>query len=166
MTKLSLLGVALLGLTIFLGGCGDSGRDRPASYKIQARSDWPKTVDEKEVAGFLESAWSAPVGPSISVSTRLASETGSPMANAQLAQIQTSKLPGYHERGIQRIRLDGRPAVRWAFDVPKEESFYDLFFEECETAFIVRGALGGSVYSSYTRTFRDMASTIKADCDE
>jgi hypothetical protein len=140
---------------------------QPASYDITIHNGWPQIADEKEVAGFLESAWRDPVGPIIAINTRLSGETGSPMANAELAQIQTSKLPGYRERGLKRIKLfDGRPVVSWGFDISKEESRYELFFEDCDTSFIVRGSMGTIGFEAFADAFREMAGSIKVHCDE
>ncbi|MDX6602218.1 MAG: hypothetical protein QOF13_1420 [Solirubrobacterales bacterium] len=168
MTKFSFIGaVTLLAVALCTGGCGGSdGPTRPARYDITINNGWPQIEDEKQVAGFLESAWRDPVGPIIAINTRLSDEIGSPMANAQLAQIQTSKLPGYRERGLKRIKLGGRPVVRWAFDMPKEESRFELFFEECGTSFIVRGSMGTVGFEAFVDSFSEMASTIKVNCDE
>jgi hypothetical protein len=166
-TKLAPLGAALLVLAASLGGCGGSSEpSRPATYKITINNGWPKTVDEKEVDGFLESAWRDPVGPTFAVNTRLASETGSPMYNAQLARIQTSKMPGYRERGMKREKVGGRPVVRWAFDVANEESRVDYFFEECDTLFILRGAMGTTGFEAFARDWHAYAASIKPNCDE
>jgi len=167
MIKLALLGAALLALVACAAGCGSSSEpDRPATYKITINNGWPKVVDEKKVAGFLESAWRDPVGPTFAVNTRLASETGSPMYNAQLAQIQTSKMPGYRERGMKREKVGGRPVVVWAFDVANEESRVEYFFEECDTLFILRGAMGTVAFAAFARDWHAYAASIKPDCDE
>ena len=170
MTKLALIGAALLALAACVGGCGSSsgggGPDRPATYKITINNGWPKTTDEKKVAGFLESAWRDPVGPTVAVNTRLVSETGSPMYNAQLAQVQTSKMPGYRERGIKRIKVGGRPVVHWGFDVANEESRSEYFFEECDTLFILRGTMGTENFAIFDEDFHNFTVSIKPDCDE
>jgi hypothetical protein len=166
-TKLALIGAALVALVACAGGCSSSsGADRPATYKITINNGWPKIVDEKEVAGFLESAWRDPVGPTVAVNTRLASETGSPMYNAQLAQIQTSKMPGYRERGMKRETVGGRPVVRWAFDVANEESRVEYFFEECDTLFILRGAMGTVGFEAFASDWQAFTASIKPDCSE
>jgi hypothetical protein len=157
----------VLAISLFIAGCGGSSEpDRPATYKITINNGWPKVVDEKKVAGFLESAWRDPVGPTVAVNTRLASETGSPMYNAQLAQIQTSKMPGYRERGMKRLKVGGRPVVYWAFDVANEESRVEYFFEECDTLFILRGAMGTVGYEAFARDWRAFTASIKPDCNE
>jgi hypothetical protein len=167
MIKLVLFAAALLALTAGVAGCGSSsGPDRPVTYKITINNGWPKTADEKEVDGFLESAWLDPVGPTFAVNTRLASETGSPMYNAQLAQIQTSQMPGYRERGMKREKVGGRPVVRWSFDVANEESRVEYFFEECDTLFITRGAMGTYGFEAFAADWRAYTASIKPDCDE
>lgn len=168
MTKFALLGTALLLLVAVASGCGggSDGAERPATYKITINNGWPKIANEKKAAGFLESAWRDPVGPTVSVNTRLASETGSPMYNAQLAQVQTSKMPGYRERGMKRERVGGRPVVHWAFDVANDESRDEYFFEECGTLFILRGAMGTVGFEAFSRDFLEYTTSIEADCEE
>jgi hypothetical protein len=166
-TRFAISGAAILiALGSSLIGCGDSGPDRPARYEIDINNGWAQGADEKKVAGFLESAWLNPVGPIIAVDTRLSEEIGSPIANAQLAQIQTSKMPGYRERGMKWIKLGGRPTVRWGFDLADEESRIEFFFEECGTSFVVRGSMGTIGFEAYSESIGEMASTIKVDCDE
>ena len=169
MTKLALIGAALLALAACVGGCGSSsgggGPDRPATYKITINNGWPKTTDEKKVAGFLESAWRDPVGPTVAVNTRLVSETGSPMYNAQLAQVQTSKMPGYRERGIKRIKVGGRPVVHWGFDVANEESRSEYFFEECGTSIVFRGSTAPISFEPFSEFYGEVASRINVRCD-
>lgn len=157
----------ILALALAIGGCGGSdGPTEPARYKIEINNGWPQIEDEKEVDGFLESAWLDPVGPIIAVNTRLSEETGSPMTNAQLARVQTSKMPDYREHEFKRIKLGPHPAIRWAFKVAEEESRIEFFFEECDTTFIVRGSMGDAGFAAFSRSFRLMAETIRADCDE
>lgn len=157
----------VLALSLLAAGCGSSGApDRPATYKITINNGWPKIADEKEVDGFLESAWRDPVGPTVAVNTRLASETGPPMYNAQLARIQTSKMPGYRERGMKREKVGGRPVVVWAFDVANEESRVEYFFEECDTLFILRGAMGTVGFEAFAEDWRAYTASIKPNCDE
>jgi hypothetical protein len=169
-TKLALLATALLALAACVAGCGsssgDSGPNRPASYKITINNGWQKVADEKEVDGFLESAWHDPVGPTVAVNTRLVSETGPPMYNAQLARIQTSKMPGYRERGMKREKVGGRPVVVWAFDVANEESRVEYFFEECGTLFILRGAMGTISFEAFAEDWHEYTASIEPDCEE
>jgi hypothetical protein len=163
---LALIAIGVVAALILSDGDSQGGPTRPAHYDVAINNGWPRTDDEKQVSGYLESAWRDPVGPTIAIDTRLADETGSPMANAELAQIQTSKLPGYRERGLRREKLGGRPVVTWGFDVSNEESGFELFFEECGTTFIVRGAMATIAFEAFARDFREITSSIKVHCDE
>lgn len=164
---LSLIAIGVVA-GLILSGCGDSqaAPTRPARYDVAINNGWPQTDNEKEVSGYLESAWRDPVGPTITIDTRLSDETGSPLANAELAQIQTSKLPGYRERGLEKVKLGGRPTVTWGFEIANGASGYELFLEECDTTFIVRGAMPAVAYAAFARDFREVTSSIKAHCDE
>jgi hypothetical protein len=162
---LALIAIGVVAALVLSGG--DSAEPtRPARYDIAIHTGWPQIEDEKQVSGYLESAWHNPLGPTIAINSRLSDETGSPMANAELAQIQTRKLPGYRERGLKRTKLGGRPAVSWGFDIANEESGFELFFEDCGTSFIVRGSVPTIGFEAYASAFREMASTIKVACDE
>ena len=102
--------MALLALALCAGGCGGSeAATRPARYDITINNGWPQIADEKQVGSYLESAWRNPVGPIIRVNSRLSDETGSPLANAELAKIQTSQLPGYRERMFKKIEARRSP---------------------------------------------------------
>jgi hypothetical protein len=67
---------------------------------------------------------------------------------------------------FKKIKLGGRPTVQWGFHISKEESRFELFFEECDTAFIVRGSMGTFGYEAFADAFREMTASLKADCDE
>lgn len=151
---------------LVLSASGGGKPNGPAGYDITINNGWPQIEDEKQVGGYLENAWHDPEGPTLAIDSRLSDETGSPMANAELAQIQTSKLPGYRERGLKKIRLGGRPAVSWGFNVSNEESRMEFFFEECDTTFVARGSMGTIGFEAYSRSFREMLATLKASCDE
>lgn len=162
------LALIAIGVAAALGFSSGDSREtsRPARYDIEIHNGWPQTEDEKHVGNYLESEWRNPLGPVIAIDSQLSDEAGPPIANAELAQIQTYQLPGYRERGLKRIRLGGRPVVQWAFDIPKDESTIEFFFEECGTSFIVRASTTVSSFETYADAFREMASTIKIDCDE
>jgi hypothetical protein len=162
-------GVVLIAIgaaaALVLSSGGSAGPARPARYDIQINNGWPQKENEKRVGGYLESAWHDPVGPTIAIDSRL-DESGSPMANAELARLQAYQLPGYRERGLKRIKLGHQPAVQWAFDTSKDEGGAEFFFEKCGTSFIVRGSMGTTSFEAYADAFREMASTIKVNCNE
>lgn len=159
---------ALLALLLLLSGCGSSSSSvDPAAYHVEPFNGWNRIANEEEVNGYIENAWRDPESPVIAIDTRAADETGSPMANAALARIQSYKLPGYKERGMKWIRLAGKPAVRWAFHTAGGRSGIDYFFEECGISFVVRGTMGNIAYVSLSESFREMATTIKVKgCSE
>jgi hypothetical protein len=159
-------GVILVASLLVAGCGGGSSSSDPSDYKVDILNGWSQITKEKRVGGYTENAWRDPVSPIIAIDTRPADETGSPMANADLAKIQTYQLPGYRERGVKRIKLGRRPAVQWGFDTANERSGIDFFFEECGISFIVRGTMGTVAFEAFEDSFREMAETIKAGCDE
>jgi hypothetical protein len=167
----SLICAAALGAALVAAGCGSGGGSSPgpADYRVDIYDGWPPIVKHKRVGGYLESSWyDVPGVPiTISIDTRRADETGSPAASADLARIQTTKLPGYRERGMRWIRLGGRPVLRWSFDVPGDQSRIEYFFEECGISFVVRGSMETEEFKIYAESTRAMTKTIEVpDCDE
>ncbi len=160
-TSVALLLVAAVAIT----GCGGSSPADPTAYKVEAFSDWPQTEKHKQVEGYVENAWRDPAYTYVifTVDSRAAGETASPLQNAQLARVQTTKLHGYKERGMRWITLGGKPAVRWSFDMG-EQANIRWFFEECGISFVVRGTTGLYGFTSLSGDMREMAATIKADC--
>jgi hypothetical protein len=160
---------ALLAVLLLLTGCGGSSKPvDPSAYSIEINNGWPQVKREEKVGGYIENAWRDPESPIIAVDTRAANDdVGSPMANADLARVQTSELPEYKERGVKRVKLGGRPAVQWAYDTADERSGIDFFFEECGISFVVRGTMGQVAFVSLSQSVREMAETIKVKgCDE
>jgi hypothetical protein len=160
---------ALLAALLLLTGCGSSSTSvDPSAYNIKIFNGWPQVKKEEKVGGYIENAWRDPESPIIAVDTRAASDdVGSPMANADLARIQTSELPGYKERSFKRVKLGSRSAMSFAYDTAAERAGIDFLFEECGISFVVRGTMGQYGFEALAPSIREMAETIKVkDCDE
>jgi hypothetical protein len=181
MIRLSFLALGLVAVACVISACGsdDSSKAtaeaRPKStppnfhqqlYDVELFNGWPQDENDKRVGSYLESAWHDPalLTTVIAIDARESDETGSPLAEAELARIQTNQLPDYRERGLKKIVLGGKPTVRWAFDVTGERRI-DYFFEECGTDIVVRGTTPPGTFSSLSESFRSIASTIKVVCD-
>jgi hypothetical protein len=159
----------LLAALLLLTGCGSSSKPAdPSAYDIEIFNGWPQVKKEEKTGGYIENAWRDPESPIIAVDTRAAGdETGSPMANADLARVQTSEIPDYKERGLKRVKLGSRPAVQWAYDTADERAGIDFFFEECGISFVIRGTMGQIAFEALAPSIREMAETIKVKgCDE
>jgi hypothetical protein len=166
---IALPAAALLAALSLLTGCGSSSKPTdPSAYKIEIFNGWPQVKKEEKAGGYIENAWRDPESPIIAVDTRAAEDgTGSPMANADLARIQTYELPGYKERGLKRVKLGSRSAVQFAYDTAEERSGIDFFFEECGISFVIRGTMGQVAFAALSESIREMAETIKVkDCNE
>jgi hypothetical protein len=168
MIKLAIPLAVVLTASALLAGCGGSDDPvDPTAYTVQPFR-WPQVAKEKETDGWIENAWRDPAYSYVimTIDSRSTDETGSPLENAQLARVHTTDLQGYRERGMRWIRLSGKPAVRWAFDVGKQANIR-WFFEECGVSFLVRGTTGLYGFEALSESFREMAETIKVkDCDE
>jgi hypothetical protein len=166
-TKLTFtLALAALAAGLLLAGCGGGSESaEPGDYHVEINNGWNQFSKDKKIGGYIESAWRDPESPIIAIDTRASDETGSPMASADLARVQTSGLPGYRDLEVKpQITLGGHQMVQWGFHTADERAGYDLFFEDCGISFIVRGTMGTRSYWDYVRAFREMAKTIKADC--
>lgn len=161
----AIVAVALL-VGAVLAGCGGSSPADPAAYHAHIYTDWPQLKKHEQVEGWDESAWRDPAYSYviITIDTRAADETGSPLHNAQLAWVQTTRLQGFKERGMRWITLGGKPAVRWAFDMGGQANIR-WFFEECGVSFLVRGTTGLYGFPVLSESMREMAATIKGDCN-
>lgn len=159
---------ALVAALLLLAGCGGGEKTvDPAAYDVKPFNGWPQITKEEKVGGYVENAWRDPESPIFAVDSRPADETGSPMAEADLARVQTHELPGYKERGLKRVKLGGHPVIQWAFDTAEERSGIDFFFEECGVSFVARGAMGQFAFEALSESMREMAATIKVKgCDE
>jgi hypothetical protein len=171
MIKLTAIFVAaLLAPLLLLTGCGSSSKPAdPTAYSIKVFNGWPQVKKEEKVGGYVENAWRDPESPIIAVDSRPSEETGSPMANAELAQIQTYELPGYEEKrgGLKKVKLGSRPAIRFAYYTAEERSGIDFFFEECGISFVVRGTMGQVAFAALSESVQEMAETIKVKgCSE
>lgn len=159
---------------------GDSGDDTPAvnpeiakqqnyhqaQYATGVSSGWPQTEDDRHVGGYLESSWHDPasVETTFVVDSRNSSESGPPLAAAELARAQAQYLPHYRERGRKWVRLGGRPALRWAYDVAGE-AHLDYFLEECDIGLLIRGTTPPVAWEALAPFFRGMAAVTTANCD-
>lgn len=135
-------------------------------YAAGVSSGWPQTKDDQHVGGYLESSWHDPasVDTTFVIDSRDAGESGTPTAASELARVQVQHLPRFRERGRKWIRLSGKPAIRWAYDVAGE-AHLDYFFEECDTGFIVRGTTPPVAWEALAPFFRGMATVITANCE-
>lgn len=169
------IAIATLALT---GGSDDS---RPAidpqvaaqqnyhqdQYAAGVSSGWPQDVSDRQVGGYLESVWHDPASEETTfvVDSRSSDGAPPPMTAAESARVQVSQLPHYRERGTRWIRLGGRPAVRWAYDVAGKARLV-YFFEECDVSFVVQGTTPPVAWEALAVFFRGMATIVTANCDE
>jgi hypothetical protein len=168
MIRMILICIAVLSAAAMsLAGCGESDPAKPTDYKVEADPSWPQVAKHKRVEGYVENAWRDPAYTYVifAIDTRSSDETAPPLASAQLARIQTTNLVGFEERGMRWIRLGGRPAVRWSFNV-SNRAHIEYFFEECGISFLVRGTTGLPSFSAISEHMRAMAATIKTACSE
>lgn len=161
-------------------GCGGSS-DQPSidprvaerqnyhqkQYDAGISNPWPVDQSDRRVGDYLESSWHAPgaEAATFTIYSRTADETGSPAATANLALVQTHRLPNYREGGVKAEKLRETPAVRWTFDLD-EISYVEHFFEECGIDFIVREAAPPERWDALRPFFEEMSEMVSAKCDD
>jgi hypothetical protein len=138
-----------------------------AQYDTAIVNAWAQAGNDRRAGGYLESSWRYPLdqAAAFTVYSRTAGETGSPAAAADLARVQTHKLPGYHERGLKEIELRGIPAVRWSFDLAGTV-YVEHFFEECGIDLVLRGSAPADTWNELASLFSEMATSTTAKCDK
>jgi hypothetical protein len=181
MTKLNLVRVAaLLSALTLIVGCGSGGssdataEDRPksepplyhlAEYDVETK--WDLEMSDRKVGGYLESVWHDPASFSskLIIDSRPAEGAVPPMAAAELTRVQANWLRNYRERSLKRVKLGPRSAVRLAFFAAGEERI-EYFFEECGTSIIFRGSTVPIAFEPFSEFYGEVASQLKAVCDE
>lgn len=172
--------LAAVAVGAMLLGCGSSS-DQPSidprvaerqnyhqkQYDAGISNPWPIDRSDQRVGGYLETSWHAPAAgaATFTIYSRTGDETGSPAAAANLALVQTRKLPDYREGGVKAEKLRDTPAVRWAFDLGEIE-YVEHFFEECGIDFIVREAAPPKLWKDLSPFFEEMSEMVSAKCDD
>jgi hypothetical protein len=171
---------AWLAALLVLSSCGGSS-DQPSidpriaerqnyhqkQYDAGIANPWPIDRSDQRVGGYLETSWHAPGAgaATFTIYSRTGDETGSPTATANVALVQTRKLPDYREGGVKAERLRETPAVRWSFDLGEIE-YVEHFFEECGIGFIVREAAPPERWDALRPFFEEMSEMVSAKCDD
>jgi hypothetical protein len=171
---------AWLAALLVLSSCGGSS-DQPSvdprvaerqnyhqkQYDAGIANPWPIDRSDERVGGYLETSWHAPgaEAATFTIYSRTGDETGSPAATANVALVQTRKLPDYREGGVKAERLRETPAVRWSFDLGEIE-YVEHFFEECGIDFIVREAAPPERWKALSPFFEEMSEMVSAKCDD
>jgi hypothetical protein len=136
----------LLVAALPLPGCGGSS-DPPATQQVksepplyhQALYDFEtfggavQVESDKRIGNTLESVWADPNNPkaTITVTAATGEGLGSPREEAELTRAQMKLLPGYHERSFKAVKLRGRPATQWTYEIAGIGRS-EYFFEACD----------------------------------
>lgn len=182
----ALVGIAAVGVVVVLltadssnssdGNPADAGII-PANYQnyhqvqfgIAITNSWQLDRSDRRprVGDYLESTWLYPSHPAagVAVYSRSSKGSGSPAADADLAQVQTKGLPDYQERGLKSISLRGNPAVRWNFALA-DTVYLEYFLEECGVSLVFRGSAPRNVWPELASIFDENAKSITAKCDK
>jgi hypothetical protein len=135
--------------------------------RYDVETGWVPEMSDRRVGAYLESGWHDPASFSskLFIDSRPSAGTIPPLAAAELARVQTNRLPGYRERSLKRIDLGNHPAVRWAFFVAGEDRI-EYFFEECGTSIVFRGSTTPIAFKPFSEFYGIVASRIKVRCDK
>jgi len=135
----------LLMAGVLLAGCGGSS-DSPATQPVksepplyhQALYDFEtfggaiQVESDKRIGDTLESVWANPNNAKETIAVTAATESpNSPREEAELARAQMKLLPGYRERSFKAVKLRGRPATQWTYEIAGIGRS-EYFFEACD----------------------------------
>lgn len=163
-----------------LTGCGggtsaeQATAARPASEpplyhqeEYDFETTWNQGLSDRKVGSYLESVWHDPAiySSELMIDSRPAEGAPPPLIAAELSRAQANWLPKYRERGLKRVKLGKRPAIRWAYYAAGEDRI-EYFFEECGTSFIFRGSTAPISYEPFAEFYGHAAAQVKALCDE
>lgn len=136
---------ALLFAALFLAGCGGSndtttGQEvkaepplfHQALYDFETFGGAIQVKSDKRIGDTLESVWADPNNPKATLTVTASTESpNSPREEAELSRERMRQLPGYHERSFKAVKLRGRPATQWTYEIAGiGRSTY--FFEACD----------------------------------
>ena len=173
--------LALTAIAAALSGCGSSGEaettsevERPSAdppvyhqtaYDVE--TGWTLDTSDEKVGDYLHTVWHdfASEDFKLIIDSRPAEGASPPMTAAELSRVQASWLPKYKEISLRRVKLDQRPAVRFAYFAAGQERI-EYFFEECGTSIIFRGSAEPAADNNFPYYYRSIASGVKLVCDE
>jgi hypothetical protein len=136
----------LLVAVLLLAGCGESN-DAPATQQVksepplyhQALYDFEtfggavQVESDKRIGNTLESVWANPnnAKETIAVTASTGEGLGSSREEAELAREEMKLLPGYRARSFKAVKLRGRPATQWTYEIAGIGRS-EYFFEACD----------------------------------
>jgi hypothetical protein len=139
--------VALLAVALFLVSCGGgssdtTAADRPKSepplyhqalYDFETFGGAIQVESDKRIGNTLESVWANPnnAKETVAITASTGEGLGSPREEAELAREQMKLLPGYRERSFKAVKLRGRPATQWTYEIAGIGRS-EYFFEACD----------------------------------
>lgn len=126
---------------------------------------WEQDVSERKVGRSLENAWHDPaaVNALLVIDSRTSDGAAAPLAAAESARTQASRLPAYHERSLKKVEVGGHPAVRWAYSLAGE-GYVEYFFARCGTSIHLHGSTALITFKNFADYYRVVASRIKVPC--
>src|SRR6188472_878015 len=166
--------VAIAVAASLLAGCGGSSAPKtvlvhpsakPPLYhqtRYDVETSWEQETSDERVGAYLESAWHDPASFSSKtlIDSRASAGAPPPLVAAELARLQSNRLPGYLDRGIKRVKLAGRPAVRWSF-FGAGKDWIEYFFEECGTSIVFRGSTSPIALEPFAEFYQQVAEGTK-----
>jgi hypothetical protein len=136
---------ALLVAALFLSSCGGSsdataGQEvkaepplyHQALYDFETFNGAVQVESDKRIGDTLESVWADPNNAQATIAVIASTESpNSPREEAELSREQMKRLPGYRGRSFKAVKLRGRPATQWTYEIAGiGRSTY--FFEACD----------------------------------
>jgi len=180
---LVLFGTVSVAMALSVTACG--GEEQPPG-RVQARPDrphvadrepesrrystrfysaqvpnWPLVEDKNQRAELVRSKWEKDGEKTSVLIDAVPGETQEPAEKAASIRAVVSQESSYRELGFDPVRLGGRDAYRWVFELEGDRRV-DYFIGGCGGGYAVLGSTSPSRFRRYEATFRAVAASL--DC--
>ena len=179
-----LFGIGSVATALSIVACG--GEEQPAEPKVQALPeqpsvadreperqgystrlysaqvpDWPLVEDENQRAELVRSKWEKDGENTSVLIDAVPGETQAPAEKAASIRAVVSQQSSYRELRFDPVRLGGRDAYRWVFELEGDRRV-DYFVAGCGGGYAVLGSTSPLRFRRYEATFRAVAASL--DC--
>ncbi len=145
---------------------GATNRFQGEAYSVEPPAGWTKDAEVIEEPPYYPNLWRRPGGDGgayVRVEGTTAVEGQDPVEAEEGSRRRTSESPDYREIGFGPVRLMGRAAVRWDYEVEGDRRVV-FGFVECGTGLAIVGSTSRAAFASQERGFEAVANSLRANC--
>lgn len=135
------------------------------SFSVEVPSGWVQEGDEVVKPIEVENTWHQPGGSEPSVLIDVHAPTHlTPQQDAEPVHQSLEEASGYRQIYYGEGDLSSHTAWMWIFEHEGSERI-DYFFETCSNVIAVLGAASPESFATLRSTFRDVARSVRSDCE-